>query len=241
MLGPARADLFPPGPGESAGTGPLLEAAVRYGLTPRVELGAKVFAIGGAIETKVQLVTGGRLDLAIAPSTGYGLYAPSGHTNAAFHILHLQLPLLIGINLGEHQLVVAPKLIDEVWLGAGDGSHGSRQIRVGGASVGLAFRISGSVTVMPEGHVVNARTPTTTSGPASVEHDGAAQDQVHNPAKPNDELTQLLRCGHKLGRVGRDDHGAGQAHRFHAAFHRLDPRGPQLWVSLPMIWTFVSR
>lgn len=137
------------GMGAVSGTGvgvlPQLEIAGRYGLTDDVELGAKGWYLGAAIDAKVQLLRSPNpesgLDLAIDPTLGWS--APNKLT--------VGVPLLLGVNVpGGHQLVIGPRLVDELWFDPALPASRAANTLLAGTSLGFAWKISDRVRIMPE-------------------------------------------------------------------------------------------
>jgi hypothetical protein len=123
---------------------PVGEVGVRYGLSNRVELDGRVTTLGGTVGPRIQLVrspskTHG-IDVAIAPDVAF-----TDPDKVAF-----DAPILFGLNLpGEHQLVVAPRLVYQMRV-----SVPLVPLPVSfwyaGLSVGLALRVASRFQLMPE-------------------------------------------------------------------------------------------
>jgi hypothetical protein len=135
---------------------PLLEVGVRRGLTESVDVGARVggyfstpmTVLSVAADSKVQLRRsvdpGSGWDFAVVPGAGYEQAVVGGQR---LHSVHFSLPLLLGKNLGRHQLIFGPRLIDQIlW------NRDSETINVlfYGTSVAFAWRISEKVQLIPE-------------------------------------------------------------------------------------------
>ncbi len=103
---------------------PDLEASVRQGLTDNLELGGRLWLVqaGGRIDLKWQAVRSPAFDLSVAPGVGLGV--PTGFLSPAPGIVNgssidpvrLHLPVLLGIRLGDEELVVAPQLTTYVFF-----------------------------------------------------------------------------------------------------------------------------
>jgi hypothetical protein len=70
-------------------------------------------------------------------------------------VLTFHLPLLFGIDFGGHELVIGPRLIDQVLFGTfgnSGGSSGSTTANIfyAGGSIGFAARVSPGVRIVPE-------------------------------------------------------------------------------------------
>jgi hypothetical protein len=121
---------------------PLGELGVRYGATRDVELDARVTTLGLTLGPRIQLLrapdpTNG-LDILIAPALAY----------TAQDKLALEVPVLFGIDLGEHQIVIAPRLVYQMRLGVP--SVGAVNFLYAGGSIGVAIQLDSHVALMPE-------------------------------------------------------------------------------------------
>lgn len=140
---------------------PQFELGIHHGVTEEVEVGAKGWILGFQVDTKVQLVrspsASSGIDIAVDPGIGYLAFTQQqslGATSltASQNSLSFYLPLLVGFNFaGGSQLVLGPKLIDQVILPSSD--TGSGNVLWGGASVGYALRF-GNFQLLPEVTVV---------------------------------------------------------------------------------------
>ena len=130
---------------------PQIEVAARYGVTDSFELGAKAWVVGAAIDGKFSLIRSNGengLDLAINPGFGYLSVSASTSSGAASNVgtLSIYLPLLIGLNFGGHQLVLGPKVIDQIYFA---GSASQNLILVG-SSIGFALKLGDNFRLLPE-------------------------------------------------------------------------------------------
>ncbi len=138
-----------------AGIGyPMIEGGVRVGASDHVELGARLGFNGIGLEGKFALLRSPTMDrginLSLAPQVGFfGI----GIGPVFVGSLTAQLPLLIGIDFGGHELVLGPKLFNQVYfVGVSDsGSGGGAVVNLlsAGASVGFAIK-AGPVRIVPE-------------------------------------------------------------------------------------------
>lgn len=131
---------------------PQFELGFRRGVTDDVELGAKLWLLGAALESKVQVVRAesqdSGIDVAIAPSVGW-LGFNSGDGGGNFNVLTGYLSIPIGFNVpGGSQLVVTPKAIYQRYMASGDGG-GSAGLMFLGGSLGYAWKL-GTMYVLPE-------------------------------------------------------------------------------------------
>jgi hypothetical protein len=122
---------------------PVGELGVRYGATRDVELDARVTTAGLTLGPRVQLVRAPDphegVDVLIAPALAY----------TAEDKLAIELPVAVGFNFGEHQLVLAPRLVYQMRLGA-LGVPGPISFLYAGGSVGFVVQLDSHVALMPE-------------------------------------------------------------------------------------------
>jgi hypothetical protein len=141
---------------------PELVAGVRRGLTERVEIGGKLTSLpagrfvttaGLEGEVKVQLrrQADSRLELAIGPAAGFRYISSSG---ASMQVTYATVPLLCGIDVGRHQIVVAPELGLQLWTSAGSTPIWAPMT---GLSLGFVWRLGQRFALVPE--VAAYRTP----------------------------------------------------------------------------------
>jgi hypothetical protein len=122
---------------------PVGEVGVRYGATREVELDARITTAGFTLGPRVQLVR------AHDPREGFDVLIAPALAYTAQDKLALELPVLFGINLGEHQIVIAPRLVYQMRLGA-SGVPGPISFLYAGGSVGVAIQLDAHVALMPE-------------------------------------------------------------------------------------------
>jgi hypothetical protein len=134
--------------GSGAGSVPLpaFDVTLRAGLSERVDVSGSLGLSGLGVGTKI-LLTPPDSDLL------YVSVAPSATVFALGVTLYqFELPVLVGVPFGEHQLVVAPKLYD--YFGSTvDGVANANLLSVGG-SAGFSFQVGRNVRVMPEYAIV---------------------------------------------------------------------------------------
>ncbi len=122
---------------------PVGDVGLRYGATREVELDARVTTLGLDLGSRVQLYRSPDphqgLDLLIAPGLAY----------TAQDKLAIEVPVLFGINLGEHQIVIAPRLVYQMRLGV-PATPGPVSYLYAGASVGVSIQLDSHVALMPE-------------------------------------------------------------------------------------------
>lgn len=135
---------------------PQLELAARYGLTDNIEIGAKIWLPGLEADVKYALSRSedgnSGWDLSIDPGLGYvgGISGTATGEGSELHVWTFYLPLLIGYNLGGgNQIVVGPKLIDQIWLTADD-EGATINILFLGTSLGFVYQVMDGFRVIPE-------------------------------------------------------------------------------------------
>ncbi|MDP2316769.1 MAG: hypothetical protein Q8P41_27995 [Pseudomonadota bacterium] len=135
---------------ESGSLVPSANVAARLGVTNRWDLGARVGTGGVGLSTKLTLTDPDRsLVLSLAPSIG-----GSSPTMIGGRSTHAQLPLLVGLGLGPHELTLTPKI--QAWsLAEAPGPRRGRATIIGaGASVSTSVRIVRGIRLVPELSVV---------------------------------------------------------------------------------------
>jgi hypothetical protein len=120
--------------GDDVAVMPRVEAQLAYGATPELELDLKLWYAGVSVGARAQLVRG-ELDLALAPAVSF------------FPVdrMAIDLPLLGGWNVGEHQLILSirPTYVLEI---------GERPISwfFLGGSFAVAVAVDSRVSLIPE-------------------------------------------------------------------------------------------
>jgi hypothetical protein len=142
--------------GEKPLVKPQVEFGVRYGLTDKLELGGKVWLPGIAADAKIALLRAkspdAGLDVALNPGFSYlgGFSGTRSGEGSSLHTFTLFVPLLLGLNVGGgHQLVLAPRVIDQLFMGSGS-DGGAANIVYAGTSLGFVFKVGPSFRLMPE-------------------------------------------------------------------------------------------
>lgn len=129
---------------------PSLGGSVRYGVTDTIDIGGRLSFAGLEITTKFQLVaptSEGGVFVSIAPGIG-GIGLGAG--NASFGIFNVEVPVLIGIPMGPHQLVLAPKVQELVVFATSGADATGGGITFIGATVGAAFKLGDGFNIIPE-------------------------------------------------------------------------------------------
>ncbi len=133
--------------GEKVAAAPQLEAGVRYGFTAWFDGGLRyslgVLQVEGKFQLRRSEAAWLGLDLAVQPTVGYW-GGESSEYEAWGEFGGLTVPLLIGINLGAHQLVLGPRVTGLV----GHAKHLEGEVLTGpmhargllaGGGIGFAF------------------------------------------------------------------------------------------------------
>jgi hypothetical protein len=141
--------------GSSSTFVPQLEAGVRVGLGHGWDIGAKAWLLGFAVDGKFELLNAGGNILSVGPGVGYfGANSSTTGSSDSLNIITFYLPLYYGLKLGEHELVISPKAIDQLVLGNGTDSSGktssSGNLLWLGGSVGIALKVGQSFRLVPE-------------------------------------------------------------------------------------------
>lgn len=134
---------------------PELAFAMRRGITDRLDVGGAVsmlplgrlfssIAFEGSLQHQLYHSPSGRFELALGAGAGYRASATAG---AVFETVHASVPLILGINLGRHQLVLSPYGSWQRWY-----SEGTPPVDIPalGTSIGLYWQITERVALHPE-------------------------------------------------------------------------------------------
>lgn len=133
---------------------PHLDASFRFGVSDGVDLGLRAGWSFLEAQGKFLVTKPGdpKLAVSIAPTIG-GLSLGIG--GAAIGLLHFALPALIGFKFGDNELVLGPRLQGYYVFAAASGTGGGGALLLGtGATIGYAFQVSETVSIMPELGVV---------------------------------------------------------------------------------------
>ncbi len=137
---------------------PQVELGGRYALSDQVEVGGKVWLPGVQLDCKVGLVgvddaqqgSSSRFHVALDPTVGYlGGFSGTPDGGNVLHILTFGLPVLLGWEFGPHELVVAPRIVDEIWTGSGADDMTANIVSLG-TSVGFSWQPLPGFRVIPE-------------------------------------------------------------------------------------------
>ena len=141
---------------------PQFEIGVRYGIVDGFDLGAKVWSLGGELNSTISLVRSRFFDLALAPSvglvnysfgTGCDIYGNCADTTSVLE-LFAKIPLLFGLRFGpqqEHEFVFGPEVVPITVLTGDDYGNGTSMsgVLLGGV-LGVSFKVSPWLRIMPE-------------------------------------------------------------------------------------------
>ena len=136
------------GPGPRAAQ---FELSARYGLSERVDVGVKLYALG--IEAGVKwLILRGPLDIAIAPAVSYASF--DDQMGTSFNAFYAHLPLLFGWNISDRvTLSFGPKLLVGYQFRSGDVVRSDLLLIEGllvGMYVSVPIRIGRAFWIAPE-------------------------------------------------------------------------------------------
>jgi hypothetical protein len=134
---------------------PEMVVGVRRGLTERLEIGGKLTTLPlgrrvttagleGAVKVQLRRRPDARLEIALAPTAGFRWISSSG---AAMQVSYAAVPLILGYNVGRHQIVLAPEAGLQLWTSAGAGEIWAP---VGGLTLGFVWRIGQRFALVPE-------------------------------------------------------------------------------------------
>jgi hypothetical protein len=157
----APSDEAHPGPSEAQ-----FELSARYGLSDRVDVGVKLYALGVEVGMKWLILRGG-LDLAIAPAVSYASFDDRAGTS--FNAFYAHLPILLGWNISDRvTLSFGPKLMFGYQFRSGDVVREDLLLIEGllaGLYVSVPIRIGRAFWIAPE---VNAYANLTNGAVASI-------------------------------------------------------------------------
>lgn len=122
---------------------------IRYGLTDRMDVGARLFPVGGAVDGRFALLRAPSLqrgiDLTLAPLILYSRHGKGGWGSEPF--MQLELPLLLGVNVRGSQFVFGAKV--GTYFGPEKLQSDSFSPTLG-TSLGVAIPIVSWLRIMPE-------------------------------------------------------------------------------------------
>jgi hypothetical protein len=126
--------------------------ARRWGVKDDVDIGIRAGAQGVELLTKFQLTPPTGVVFSVAPSIGGTIFpVPDDSSPSLGGLVNMVLPVLIGLPVGKHQLVLSPSIRDYlVFASGGSTSSGAANLLCIGASVGFAIRVNDSFRILPE-------------------------------------------------------------------------------------------
>lgn len=139
--------------GGGVGFVPSFNIAGRYGVSDRVDIGARIGSIGYEIQTKFAFTDPSDLEalaVALAPSfTAIGF----GGTGGGFFLLASRIPLLFGIPVGDSELTVGPRISPAFFAGGAGGTNAGGFALSAGGEVGFAARLGDTFWLLPHAKV----------------------------------------------------------------------------------------
>lgn len=132
---------------------PHLDASFRFGVSDAVDLGLRAGWSFLEAQGKFLVTKPGdpKLAVSIAPTIGGIALGVSG---SSIGVLHFALPALIGFKFGDNELVLGPRLQGYYVFAGSSGSGGGALLLGTGGTIGYAFQVSETVSIMPELGVV---------------------------------------------------------------------------------------
>lgn len=137
---------------------PQIEAGGRYGISRRWDAGMRAWLPlpGWVVDAKYAIkrtdLDGGKWDFSVAPGAGWigGIPGSEVDDSSSLHVLTFHLPFLAGRPFGAgHELVLAPKLVQQVWLATGPNGSTASLLHVGG-SAAVLFQVTENLKIAPE-------------------------------------------------------------------------------------------
>lgn len=129
---------------------PMLGISVRGGVTPRFDLGGRVSSGAAELQGKVQLTKprgDGPVIVSLAPAVGGSGVGFGGYSVG---LIYGELPVLIGVPLGESELTFSPKFVTATAFSGSDELSGTATRLGVGGGVGFAARVTKKLTLLPE-------------------------------------------------------------------------------------------
>jgi hypothetical protein len=143
---------------------PMFHVAFRYGVTDRVDLGARLGNSFAELQTKFLLTDPANETIAVSLAPAAGALFTLGFNGA-----NIFLPLLIGFKFGPHELTLGPRLQNS-FIFAPDLSADSRFNSFGtGLSIGFAAQVSEKFRILPEFSILKPLAVTPLGGQGSLD------------------------------------------------------------------------
>jgi hypothetical protein len=156
--------------GGASGAAPTLNFAFRYGVSDKVDFGVRLGTTTYELFTKVMLTEPdpSAVVASVAPHATVWALAIGG---AGFGFFDLKVPVLIGVPVGESQLVLAPKARVFGALAGGSGASAQATLLMLGGGVGFSGKVGEKFRIHPE---VTADIPVAAIAGASAGGTGTA-------------------------------------------------------------------
>lgn len=121
---------------------PALHVAFRYGVTDRVDIGARVGTHVAEFQSKFLLTEPSNVDLAVSLVPTAGVSYITGA--AAIDAVNIFVPLLIGFKLDADEFTIGPRLQNSIYV------HGGHYVLSPGVSLGYAAQVADKLRMLPE-------------------------------------------------------------------------------------------
>ncbi len=129
---------------------PAFNTGIRVGVHERLDLGLRVGVVGIEFSPKLLLMEPTSEDgvmVAIAPAASIARFGMYGEYQRWSNV---QLPVLVGVPLGPHEVVIGPRVVRLNIFAHFDDYDDDLTLYTGGSSLGLALRLGSRFTLMPE-------------------------------------------------------------------------------------------
>lgn len=129
--------------------GPVLNAALRYGVSDRVDIGARLGTSRFEFQSKFLLTAPENPSLAVALAPSFGLaldFAGLGF----IPMVQLPVPLLIGLKFGQNELTIGPRLVNTLFFGPEEPETGAVYVLSAATSLGFAAQVTDTFRILPE-------------------------------------------------------------------------------------------
>ena len=132
---------------------PSLNGALRYGISDRVDIGARIGTGLLEFQSKFLLTRPEHkwLAISLAPSFG-GVFGGAFGIKSGY--LNVPVPLLIGLKLGKHELTLGPRVQNLLGSGGSSENKGALFVLLGGGSIGFGAQVTPKFRILPELAVV---------------------------------------------------------------------------------------
>lgn len=130
---------------------PHFDLAVRYGFTERLDLGLRAGWSFLETQAKYQLTDPANKNfiVSLAPTVG-GVVQTTTGVDVLGAVLTASTPVLFGIAVGVHQLVLGVRSQHFIFIGNGAALNMPTYLLALGGSIGFALRFTDSLTLLPE-------------------------------------------------------------------------------------------